>query len=59
MKVKVKITTQKYGGDDRYSWAVFASNQSHPIVAGLSRSEAQYHAKRIREIYARDHESEA
>lgn len=48
----VKVTTRKYMGDDRYSWAVFASNQARPIVAGLTRGEAQYHAKRIREMYA-------
>jgi hypothetical protein len=44
---KVRYSTRKYDGDDQYSWAVFASNQTHPVVTGCSRSEAQYHKKKL------------
>ena len=38
---------RKWMGDDKYSWAVFARGASRPVIAGLSRSEARYHAKRL------------
>jgi hypothetical protein len=37
----MKVTISKYGGDDRYSWAVFV--EKRPVVTGLSRDEARYH----------------
>lgn len=39
-----RVTTRKYMGDDRYSWAVFVDGK--PVVTGLSNPEAAYH-KRI------------
>jgi hypothetical protein len=41
-----KITTRKYLGDDRYSWAVFRDGR--PVVTGLSQREARYYADQFR-----------
>jgi hypothetical protein len=43
----VKISIRKWGGDDKYSWAVFVEGRTEPVVAGLTRDEAQYHKKVI------------
>jgi len=45
-----RVTTAKYGGNDRYSWAVFVDGR--PAATGCSRSEATYHARRIKELLA-------
>jgi hypothetical protein len=38
-----RVTVKKYGGDDKYSWAVFIDGK--PWVTGLSRSEVPYYKK--------------
>ena len=55
-----KFAIRKYNGDDRYSWAVFRKEdlpkghrgivfygEAHPVVSGLTRSDASYHAKKL------------
>lgn len=54
-----KFRCMKYNGDDSYSWAVFKAadvkglrspvffGQARPVVSGCSRSEANYHKKRL------------
>jgi hypothetical protein len=37
----VRVRIAKYGGDDKYSWAVFVDGKT--AVTGLSRDEAKYH----------------
>jgi hypothetical protein len=46
----VKVSIRKYEGDDEYSWAVFKSDQSRPVVAGLGKREAQYHKQKIEQM---------
>lgn len=48
--MKTKIRMRKFGGDDRFSWAVFANGV--PVVTGLTRAEASYHRRHITEMYA-------
>lgn len=48
--MKAHITTRKYMGDDAYSWAVFVNGL--PVVTGCSRTEAAYHRKHIKAMYA-------
>lgn len=38
---------RKWGGDDKYSWAVFVKGDYYPTVDGLDRRQAQYHRDRI------------
>ena len=52
-KSRVKITTRKYMGDDKYSWAVFIEGYSSPAFAGLTRSELPYYRRLAREIAER------
>jgi hypothetical protein len=40
-----KITARKWRGDDKGSWAIFVSNQSYPVVSGLTKSEVPYYKK--------------
>ena len=40
-----RVTVQKYGGDDRASWAVLVDGR--PAVTGLMRSETAYYRKHI------------
>ena len=60
MATKRKLTLRKFNGDDAYSWAVFYADtlpkghrgpvfygMARPIVSGCSRSEAQYHKRRL------------
>lgn len=47
--MKTRITMQKWGGDDLYSWAVLRNGR--PMITGLSRTEAAYHKKQITELY--------
>lgn len=59
MSSTIKCSVRKYNGDDSYSWAVFRTKdikglkgvimygQATPIVAGLSREEANSHKKHI------------
>jgi len=58
----MKYTIKKFNGDDQYSWAVFYAKDvkgmrspifyggAHPIINGLSRSEARYHRDRLEKI---------
>ncbi len=48
--MKTKITAQKWGGDDAYSWAVLRNGR--PVITGLSRTEAAYHKRKISELFA-------
>jgi hypothetical protein len=43
------VAIAKWGGDDKYSWAVFVEGQRDPVVSGLTRNEASYHAGIIAE----------
>ncbi len=47
-KVKKRITTGKYQGDDHWSWAVFIDGL--PFVCGLGKDEIPYYKKRAMEI---------
>lgn len=52
MTIKMaRITMRKYMGDDQYSWAVFRDGKV--VVAGLSRKEAAYHLRRVKELEAK------
>ena len=51
MNEVVKITARKWNGDDEYSWAVFSSRQSQPIVTGLSKFEVNGQKRTIRKLY--------
>lgn len=42
-----RVSIRKYQGDDYYSWAVFVDGKV--VVSGLSRDEARYHQRIIRE----------
>jgi hypothetical protein len=42
---KYGITAKKYGGDDRYSWAVFEFGS--PRMTGLSQMEVSYYKKQV------------
>ena len=46
-----RIYVKKHGGDDAYSYAVFASHIG-VIIAGLERNEAKYHARRIAQMFS-------
>ena len=48
--MKPKITMRKFGGTDRYSWAVLVDGE--PLVTGVTRTEAGYHRRHINEMYA-------
>lgn len=48
MRERAVFTIRKWMGDDRYSWAVF--QHGAPVMAGLTRREAQYHRDRMREL---------
>lgn len=52
--IEGKVTIRKYNGDDEYSWAVFKAGQSSPVVAGLSKREAQYHKTKIEQLANKD-----
>ena len=53
------FTTRKFDGDCAYSWAVFRKadvkgtrgvvfyGQAHPVVCGLSKSEADYYKDKL------------
>lgn len=41
--MKNKVFIRKFNGDDEYSYAVFIKNQNDPVIAGLSKREAQSH----------------
>ncbi len=57
--MKKKFTIKKFMGDDSCSWAVFYAADVkgmrspicdpfiRPVVSGLTRSDAQYHKKRL------------
>ena len=57
-----KYRVLKYEGDDAYSYAIFKSNDvkglrgiimygmARPILTGLTRPEAQYHAKKMNQV---------
>jgi len=57
--MKKKYTIKKFMGDDSYSWAVFRAPDVkgmrspicdpfiRPVMSGLTRSDAQYHAKSL------------
>lgn len=47
--MKVKVTAKKWNGDDSYSWAIFRSDQSQPVIAGLHRTEVPSYKKEVRE----------
>lgn len=47
---KRKIIARKYGGDDKYSWAIFVEGQSYPVVAGLTKSEVLYWKKQTENL---------
>ena len=54
-----KLTLKKFDGDDQYSWAVFYADEvrgkrspimygeARPLIAGLSKTEAQQRKRRI------------
>lgn len=44
----VKITARKFGGDDAYSWAVFADGQV--VITGLTKSEVPYQKKFVKQL---------
>lgn len=54
--MKIKVTAKKWNGDDAYSWAVFRSDQQHPVVAGLHRTEVNSHKKQVLEMIEREKE---
>ena len=39
------ITSRKYGGDDKYSWAVL--HNGHCCVSGLTKREVEFYKKRV------------
>lgn len=41
--MKSRVTIGRYGGNDRYSWAIFLDGRVR--LTGLSRSEATYYAR--------------
>lgn len=44
----VKVTSRKYEGDDRYSWAIFRSDFPHfPVYSGLTKREIPYYKKQV------------
>lgn len=47
--MRTRITTQKWGDDDAYSWAVLRNGR--PIITGLSKTEAAYHKRKIAELF--------
>jgi hypothetical protein len=47
---KIKITARKYGGDDKYSWAIFRSDKVYPVFTGLSKSEISYYKILVEKI---------
>ena len=47
---KIKLTARKYEGDDKYSWAIFRSDQSQPVVSGLSKPEIPYYKRQIEQL---------
>ena len=49
-----KITVQKVGGNDAYSWAVLRDGR--PMITGLSQNEAAYHQRKIRQMYEQKEE---
>jgi hypothetical protein len=47
----MKVTTRKYMGDDRYSWAVFVNGVVR--YTGCSQSEATFRKRQILRDHAR------
>ena len=41
------FTCRKYGGDDRYSWAIFRYGCLY--MSGMDRNEAQWRVKKLNE----------
>ena len=46
--IEAKITTGKYNGDDKYSWAVFVDGR--PAYTGLQKSELSHYKKLAKDI---------
>ena len=44
-----KITSKKYMGDDKYSWAIFIDGK--PFVTGLMKREINYYIKQAKKKY--------
>lgn len=45
----IKITSRKYNGNDKYSWAIFRSDKTKPCFTGLSKNEVPYYRKLTQE----------
>lgn len=43
-----RITARKYGGDDKYSWAVFY--RGVPRYTGLSKGQVSYYKRLVVEL---------
>ena len=43
-----KVRIAKYGGDDKYSWAVFREDRPLPVYTGCSLADARYYRDKVR-----------
>ena len=56
MKPKIRVTANKWNGDDAYSWAVFRSDRIEPVVTGLTRPEVAGYKRQITEAIRKENE---
>lgn len=43
-----KVTIKEYGGDDKYSWAVFVDGNVIRGLTGLSKQQAVYYRDQVK-----------